>query len=288
MRAKSLSASLIATLSLSGLGVAQDTPPAADTPKVKPGAVEAPAAGAESIDLLDPKAAAPIPPPDAPPNPDLDLSEGLEARVPESLKKMTDEEKAKLGGLLQDAVTYLGGIRIQEAFEKLVDAEAMAPDYAPVWNLKGAAYTKVRNFDKAGEAFGKAVELDPAAFMSRFNLTEIHFVQHKFPKADKEFANLIVANPKMLVATKALINFKIAICKLKQDDEPAAIAIIEKFDPLDDHPGFYFGNAALHFHRGEEDKAKSWMISAERIYGKNQINIYTDSFIEVGWIDNLQ
>ena len=210
------------------------------------------------------------------------------AAVPESIKKMSDEEKRKLGGLLQDASSYLSGVRVQEAFEKLVDAEAMAPDYAAVHNLIGAAHTKVRNFDKAALAFEKAVALDPRAFMSKFNLTEIRFVQHKWEQAQAEFEALVKENPDMPESTLALIEFKILICMLKQGNGAGASEVLKKYDFLDDHPAFYFCNAAIHFSRDEEEKARGWMQSAERIFPAGQNGIYADSFIEVGWIDNLQ
>ncbi len=210
------------------------------------------------------------------------------SRIPKSVQAMSDDEKQKLAGLMRDASTYLGGIRIQEAFEKLVEAEAMAPDYATIHNLLGAAHTKTRNFDMAAAAFERAVELDPKAFMSRFNLTEIHFVQGKFAEAEKAFNTLLTDNPESPEATRALIEFKILICRLKLDDEAAAREILDTYDFLDDHPGFYFGNAAIHFNKGEDDDARSWIASANRVYPQYQNNIYIDSFIEIGWIENLQ
>lgn len=236
---------------------------------------------------LDPPAettpAKPVPPAGT-----VDLSGGTKNRIPESILQMSDENKQKLNGLLQDAATYLGGIRIQEAFEKLVEAEAMAPDYSAIHNLKGAAYTKLRHFRKAEVAFKKAIELDPDAFMSHFNLTEIYFVSGDFPKASNGFKNLTTKNPEMPDGTKALIDFKRIICHLRQNDEAGARALLGNFDFLDDHPGYYFGHAAIEFQNGKEDEAKRWIRSAERIYDRNQVSIYTDSFIEVGWLEHLQ
>ncbi|MFT5042429.1 MAG: Tfp pilus assembly protein PilF [Hyphomicrobiaceae bacterium] len=205
--------------------------------------------------------------------------------IPESIKKMSEEEKRKLSGLLQDASTCLGGVRVQDAFEKLLEAEEMAPDYAAVHNLLGAANTKVRNFERAAEEFEKSIKLVPESFMSRFNLTEIHFLQHKWPQAEKEFGGLIKSNPKMPERTKALIEFKILICMLKQDNEAGARAILKKFDFFDDNPAFYFSNAAIHFSKSEDADARSWMGSSERVFTPSQNKIYTHSFIEVGWIE---
>ena len=66
---------------------------------------------------------------------------------PEWLRKLSIEQQRQIQSLLRDAATYLNGIRVQEAFEKIIDAEAMAPEYWAIHNLKGAAYTKIREFD---------------------------------------------------------------------------------------------------------------------------------------------
>ncbi len=232
---------------------------------------------------------APAAPGGAPPPPTgVGLNGQNQRDLPASLKAMNEEQRQKLNSLLQDASTFLGGIRVQEAFEKIVEAEAMAPDFAPVYNLKGAAYTKVRDFEKAGIAFAKALELDPTAFMSRFNLTEIHFVSGNFAGAEKSFVEMLKMNPAMPEGTRALIEFKILICRLKLGNPAGAEEVLQKFDRLDDHPGFYFGHAAIEFHNENEDKAKAWIAAAGKCYPPSQIDVYTDSFIEVGWIENLQ
>jgi tetratricopeptide (TPR) repeat protein len=290
MSTKLLSFSLIAAISLPAALFAQDAPPAGE-PNVKIEQPKGPDEDREKVRLTDgPAPELPAgtedgtPPPPAPGVPEEDEK----SQIPKSIEKMSDEDKQKLGGLLQDAASYLGGIRVQEAFEKLVEAESMAPDYAAIHNLLGAAHTKSRNFDKAAISFSRAVELNPKAFMSKFNLTEIHFVQGKFAEAEKEFRELLEINPKMPESTKALIEFKVLVCLLKQDDEKGAMVILDTYDFLDDHPGFYFGNAAVHFHKGEENKARAWMASANRVYPPQMNSIYIDSFIEIGWVENLQ
>ncbi len=288
MRATLIRLSLAtAALGVTSAARAQDAP-SGEEPNIRLEDPAAPDEDRDKVRLTDDVT------PDAPgdsetPPSELDFAEeNPSSPIPPSIKKMSEEEKLKLSGLLRDASTYLGGIRVQEAFEKLVEAEAMAPDYSVVHNLLGAAYTKTRDFDKAAVSFSKAVELDPRAFMSRFNLTEILFVQGDFAEAEKEFKELIAANKEMNESTSALIEFKILICRLKQDDEEGARAILNTYDFLDDQPVYYFGNAAIHFNKGEEDEARSWIASANRVYPPAQNGLYADSFIEIGWIENFQ
>ena len=208
--------------------------------------------------------------------------------IPDSVKNLTAEQRQTLQKLLNEASSYIGGIRIQEAFEKIIEAEAITPDLFQLHNLKGAAYTKIRDFPKARISFERALELNPNAFMTKFNITELDFVEHKFAEAEKNFQKLLDEAPDMNIGTRRLIEFKILITQLSQDKDAEAEATQAKFNYLEDTPAYYFGNAAIAFDDEDEDEARGWIRSAERIYAQQEVNVYVDSFIEMGWIENLQ
>ena len=219
--------------------------------------------------------------------------------IPDSIKNLSPEQRARLQELLTDASNYIGGIRIQEAFEKIIEAEAIAPDLFQIHNLRGAAYTKIRDFDKARAAFQKALDTNPQAFMSRFNITELDFVEHKYADAEKNFRALINDTPQMTADTKRLVEFKILISQLKQGKKEEAMKIQNSFGLLDeenqemhhffeDTPAYFFGQAAFAFEDDNEEEARGWIRSAESIYPAQAISVYVDSFIETGWIENLQ
>jgi len=285
-----------------------------------------PALDPESVKLDDD---APGNPGDAAEEPAKDpLGEGAaeEARI---IKALPEADQARLRELLRDASSFVSGIRLQEAFEKLLEAEEIAPELFTIHNLKGAVYTKMRDFDKARASFEKAIAIAPEAFMGRFNLAETCFVTDNYEEAIERFESLLptlekqakeakaaAGNPKkpldatqrknLLLQAEAtlgtikLIQFKLLIAKLKTGDQAAADAIQKSFHYLDDAPAFYYGNAALAYHRADEaegnalavreaqEEAQQWLRSAEKIYNRQQLEIYTDSLIETGWIDNLQ
>ncbi len=207
--------------------------------------------------------------------------------TPEWLKKLSIEQQRQIQSLLRDAATYLNGIRVQEAFEKIIEAELMAPEYWAIHNLKGAAYTKIREFDKATIAFTRALELAPGSLSCRFNLIEMKFCKGNFVDAEREFRQLM-GESTLTDENKHLIHFKLLICRLKQNDEPAAKQILNDWDYLDDYPGFYFGNAAIHFSKAEDKEARKWLTAAKKIYNPALISLYTDSLIESGWIENFE
>ena len=192
-------------------------------------------------------------------------------------KTLSKEKKENLRKILMEAASLINGIRVQESLEKIIEAESMVTDFAPLYNLKGAAYTKIRDFDKAQEAFERAVLLDPTAVMTQFNLTEMHFVKKKYPLAEKEFSKFLSLNKDLPQETEALVKYKLLICNLKLEKESNADEILKSFDYLDDHPAFYYSHAAIHFNKGETTKASSWINAASKIYKPaiNNINNYS-------------
>ena len=131
----------------------------------------------------------------------------------------------------------------------------MAPNLFQLHNLKGAAYTKIRDFEKARTSFERAIELEPRAFMSKFNITELDFVEHKFEDAEKNFKGLLELDPKMALTTKRLIEFKVLVSQLGQDKVKEAEEIQTRFNYLEDTPAYYFGNAAFAFAKGRRGRS---------------------------------
>ena len=219
-------------------------------------------------------------------SPKAKANESTSAKV--KFDSLSQEQKQTLRKTLMEAANLLNGIRVQESLEKIIEAESMVSDFAPLYNLKGAAYTKIRDFDKAQAAFERAVLLDPSAVMTKFNLTEMHFVKKNYPLADKEFSKFLSSNKELPEETKALVQYKLLICYLKQGKGNDANEILESFDYLDDHPAFYYSNAAIHFNKGEKIEAGSWLNAAGKIYKPAINDIYNDSLIEAGWLENIE
>ena len=215
------------------------------------------------------------------------------------LLKLPQEQQDKVKKLVSEASTLVGGIRLQEALQKLTEAEVLAPDLFMIHNLKGAVLTKARMFDEARKAFQKAQQLHPKSFHPKFNLAEIEFVQAaykarngkeeeakaQFATAQKQFEALLAGS--VDVPTQKLIEFKVVVCQLKQGNTAEAEETVKGFSYIDDEPVYYVGHAALEFHKDDKAAAQEWIDSANRIYTPAQVTIYMDSFIEVGWVETL-
>lgn len=293
MKAFSLLRFGLPMLLLSPLALAQGTPPA------KPAA---PAAGAKPA---VPAAAAPAADPAQAPAPPLRGTEQL-----------TEDQRKQLLAGMGEVANYIRGVRNLEALEKLSELEqAVGPSYY-IENLRGAVYTKMRDFAKARADFKKALELakglDKESFHPKFNLAELDFVEagnasaklrevpprpgvepaavaKQWSAAHDSFTKLLKEPGLGDKDTTTLINFKIYVCNLLMKKTADADVVFSTFDQFDANaPAWYYARAVQEFVKEDKDKAQEWLDSAKRIYPKETNEVYNDSLVELGWLETLQ
>ena len=209
------------------------------------------------------------------------------------LEKLSDEQRRLLIAGMGEVSDYLRGVRWQEALEKLGELEAAVGANHYIENLRGAVFTRMRNFDKARGHFSKALELakghDSEAFHPKFNLAELDFVSKKWDPAREAFQKLLTDPGKPGTGSDTLINFKIMICDLQQKKPAEADLVIQTFDQYDaDSPAYYYANAVKLFIKDDKEGANEWLESAKRIYPKEINEVYNDSLVEMGWLETLQ
>jgi tetratricopeptide (TPR) repeat protein len=156
------------------------------------------------------------------------------------------------------------------------------PNYHDAYNLKGAAYTKMKNWQAAEASFRQALSASPMAFEPKFNLAELLFLQGKYPEARQSF--IAILEHSNLDIYKHLTEFKIFLTYLLEDNIEAATQIASKFDGFETTPIHYFTQGALHYKKGDRPKAMGYFDSAARIFPARLNHNYADTLIELGWI----
>lgn len=209
------------------------------------------------------------------------------------LEKLTPDQRQQVAKDLGDVSNFMSGVRLQEALEKLNDAEKLTGEFHLISNLRGAVFTKMRDFKSARPEFEKAIAMTKSSpkesFHPRFNLAEINFVEKKWDDARTQFTNLLNDSNLPDAATGRLIKYKLLICDLQQKKLAAAAAALDQFDQYDnDSPAYYFAQAARAFAEDKKDEANEWLASAGKIYPKEMNDVYQDSLIEAGWLESLQ
>ena len=209
------------------------------------------------------------------------------------LEKLSEADRRTVAKGIADVSGFMRGVRLQESLETLNDIEKITGDFHIVSNLRGAVFTKMRDFKAARSEFEKAVGLtknmERESFYPKFNLGEINFVEKKWADARKAFTDLLAGSNVPDTGSRRLMEYKILICHLQEKQPDAAKEMLGKFDQYDnDSPAFYFGNAATAFSNDRKEEAEEWLASAAKIYPKEINDAYQDSLVEVGWLQTLQ
>jgi tetratricopeptide (TPR) repeat protein len=162
-------------------------------------------------------------------------------------------------------------------------AEAAKPGQANTANLRGAIYTRQRDWPKAEAAFEEALKLQPDLPMAQFNLGEVLFLNNKYKEARERFQIFINSQPK-----NDLGLFKIYLCDLLGDGKPKAEEFLATLQPNPASPIYYFSKAAEAFVKGDKAAAMEFVGSAYRIYPPDANATFADSLVEKGYLSGEQ
>lgn len=186
-------------------------------------------------------------------------------------------------------VTY---VRAAQAFSrndldtaiKFLDlAEQSKPAQANTANLRGAIYTRQRDWSKAQAAFEEALKLQPDLPMAQFNLGEVLFLNNKYKEARERFQIFLNSQPK-----NELGLYKIYLCDLLGENKAKAQDFLGSLQPSPASPIYYFAKAAEAFAKGNKGEAMEFVGSAYRIYPPDANATFADSLVEKGYLSGEQ
>lgn len=159
---------------------------------------------------------------------------------------------------------------------KVEATEATGESAAFLENLRGAAYTRIKNYPAAKASFERALELSPGMFAANFNLGELLFLQKDFKSAREWFQRMLIQNPQ-----NELLQFKVFLCFLQLGDESGAQKALDAIRYPGDTPAWYYAQAAWEFSRNNKGRARDFLAGARYIYPGNT-DLFDETFIELG------
>ncbi|MCS7063299.1 MAG: tetratricopeptide repeat protein [Methylacidiphilales bacterium] len=200
-----------------------------------------------------------------------------------SQKKLTEDSQPMPGSeLLPKALQLFLAKKFNESLEVVDQILKINPNHHHAYNLKGANYTKMKNWSAAESAFRQALSVAPNAFEPKFNLAELLFLQGQYAQARQAFTSILhLAN---LDIYKHLTEFKIFLTYLLEDQLPPALEIAKKYDGFETTPIYYFVQGALAYKEGNRAKAMENFDAAARIFPAYLNHNFADTLIELGWI----
>ena len=172
---------------------------------------------------------------------------------------------------------------LENAIKFLELAEQVKPGQANTANLRGAIYTRQRNWPKAQAAFEEALKLQPDLPMAQFNLGEVLFLNSQYKEARERFQTFLNSQPK-----NDLGLYKIYLCDLLGGDNVRAQDFLISLQPNPVSPIYYFSKAAESFVKGDKAAAMEYVGSAYRIYPPDANATFADSLVEKGYLSGEQ
>jgi tetratricopeptide (TPR) repeat protein len=159
---------------------------------------------------------------------------------------------SKANGLAKMATLYLHNENFTpKAIEYLNQALALSPRSADLYNLRGIAYSKLGDGDRADADFRKVSELSPRAAEAHMNRGVDFLSQGDFDRSIEALKYAITVNPKLAMAFSNL-----GTAYLRKGNLDAAIESYNRAITLRGKYPIAFANRAYAYHlKGEHDLA---------------------------------
>jgi tetratricopeptide (TPR) repeat protein len=165
------------------------------------------------------------------------------------------------------------------ALDKLDVADQIHPDIPDTWNMRGAIYAEQHAFEKAGDAFDKAAQLNPGDFWPPYNLAELLLMQKKYGPAADAFEKLEIYG-----GHQELVQFKIVFANLLQGKPDAAKPVLDAMKFPSDTPAYYYAQAAWSYYNKDQKSVSYWSNEGLKIFGLGPCLSFYDSLAQVGWL----
>ena len=172
---------------------------------------------------------------------------------------------------------------LEGALKYLDLADQAKPKQANNANLRGAIFTRKRDWNQAEASFREALQLQPDLPMAQFNLGEVLFLNNKYADAREKFQIFLNSQP-----SNDLGSYKLFLCDLMGGNAKQADSFVAKLQPNPSSPLYYFAKAATAFYRNDKPAAMEFISSAYRIYPPEANSTFADSLVEKGYLSGEQ
>jgi tetratricopeptide (TPR) repeat protein len=188
-----------------------------------------------------------------------------------------DAGDAYLRALGKAANAYASG-DLPEALNDLNDADAVHADIPDTWNMRGAIYAEMHEYDKAEDAFQRAAKLNPGDFWPQYNIAQLMLMQKKYGQAAQAFASLEVYK-----GHEELVQFKIIIADLMDGKSGDAKPVLDGMKFPSDTPAYYFAHAAWSYANQDRKNGNYYVTAGIKVFGPDRCVSFYDTLAGAGW-----
>jgi tetratricopeptide (TPR) repeat protein len=165
------------------------------------------------------------------------------------------------------------------ALDKLDVADQIAPNIPDTWSMRGAIYAEQHAYEKAGDAFEKAGELNPGDFWAPYNMAELLLLEKKYDEAAQAFGKLEV-----YAGHEELVQFKIIYADLLAGKPEAAKPVLDAMKFPCDTPAYYYAQSAWGAVKKDRKEALYWSATGLKVFGLARCLAFYDALAQVGWL----
>jgi tetratricopeptide (TPR) repeat protein len=168
------------------------------------------------------------------------------------------------------------------AFAEAETALKLDPQNGNAYLVRGSFHAQKKEWADAARDYEMARGLTPAiANLVKFDLSELKFMQKDYDGARPGFVDL--QSDKDIGDLAA---YKVFLCDLLGHHEDVATKELAAFDQVGGNPSYYFANASWDLLHQKTEDARSWFLSAFRIYADNpqKLTNYSASLKNLGYL----
>jgi len=181
--------------------------------------------------------------------------------------------------MIANAIQRMNANDVDGALNDLSQALKINPNSTGAYVLRASIYCQKKQWTQAEADFEAAARIAPTNAVLKFNLVEVKFMQKQYDVARPGFVAL-EKDPDM----GDFASYKVFLCDLFGGHEDAAKKELDVFNDAMGNPSYYFANAAWDLvHRNIED-ARSWLLSASRVYPPQKNLYYAQSLRDLGYL----
>jgi tetratricopeptide (TPR) repeat protein len=177
----------------------------------------------------------------------------------------------------------------EESLQLLDAVDAVAPNQAATYNLRGQIYLAQGKLDKAESSFRDALAADGQFEDARFHLAQIPLKKGDYEEARKQLEQLQGAGTDATEGQhlrQQLIRYEIFLTLLLQNHDGAAQKAMEQFKMTDETPALYYTQAAWAFKHQNPRQARNWVANAANLFSSEQNRSFAAPLNDLGWLDN--